>query len=67
MCVCVFVLMFVVLSSFRFDSVGRSYFPSDGSTESLGGGKELRFGYYQSVRPTMWSMVINVDSEFSTT
>ena len=47
--------------SMKFESVGRSYFPTHGHTEWLGEENELRFGYYQSACPTMWSMVIKID------
>lgn len=49
-----------------FTPVGRSFFPLPGSDnnrpQSLGGGCEVWFGYYQSVRPSQWkSMLINID------
>ena len=70
MCVFAFALYMLTFQfpSSRFASVGRSYFSTDArSGFPLGEGKELRFGYYQSIRPTMWSMVINVDSELPRT
>ncbi|XP_023211215.1 protein argonaute-2-like [Centruroides sculpturatus] len=43
--------------------VGRSLFyqPSPDDLHPLGGGREIWFGYYQSVRPTAWKMMVNID------
>ena len=33
-------------------------------TESkLGGGREVWFGFHQSVRPSQWKMMLNIDGE----
>ena len=37
--------------SMRFESVGRSYFSTNGRAEWLSEGNQLRFGYYQSAAP----------------
>lgn len=43
--------------------VGRSIFmrPPQGADHSLGGGHEVWFGYYTSVRPAQWKPMLNVD------
>ena len=48
-----------------FTTVGRSFFtpPRDGSTY-LGQGREAWFGRYQSVRPSMWGVMLNLDGEY---
>ncbi|OZC06355.1 hypothetical protein X798_06651 [Onchocerca flexuosa] len=63
------------LPSLKYTPVGRSFFsPPLGSahgpshsaqqyhTESkLGGGREVWFGFHQSVRPSQWKMMLNID------
>ena len=46
-------------------SVGRSFFspPVGRESKSLGAGREVWFGRYQSVRPDMWTVTLNVDGE----
>ena len=58
--------MIIILFYYRFTSVGRSFFTQPRATECtpLGGGREVWYGYYQSVRPTMWSMTLNLDCKF---
>ena len=47
--------------SMRYETVGRSFF-SDRLSKDLGGGREVWFGYFQSLRPTMrWPLALNVD------
>jgi eukaryotic translation initiation factor 2C len=41
-------------------AIGRSIFGS-GECQPLGQGRELWFGYYQSVRPNMWAVDLTVD------
>lgn len=42
--------------------VGRSFYsPSEEHYHSLGGGKEIWFGYHQSVQPSLWKMMLNID------
>ncbi|MGH0151680.1 UNVERIFIED_CONTAM: hypothetical protein FKN15_019751 [Acipenser sinensis] len=42
--------------------VGRSFFtPSEGCSNPLGGGREVWFGFHQSVRPSLWKMMLNID------
>lgn len=51
------------LPSLRMTPVGRSFFSPPRECSSLGGGREVWTGYYQSVRPTMgWKMMLNVDT-----
>ncbi|KRZ78210.1 Protein argonaute-4 [Trichinella papuae] len=51
------------LPSLRYTPVGRSFFtPPQTYTESkLGGGREVWFGFHQSVRPSQWKMMLNID------
>lgn len=47
---------------FRYTPVGRSFFsPPEGYYHPLGGGREVWFGFHQSVRPAMWNMMLNID------
>ena len=42
--------------------MGRSFFsPPEGYYHPLGGGREVWFGFHQSVRPAMWTMMLNID------
>lgn len=51
-------------SLFRYTPVGRSFFsPPEGYYHPLGGGREVWFGFHQSVRPAMWNMMLNIDGE----
>ena len=49
----------------RFHPVGRSVFrPPDPMAEGtilLGQGREVWFGYHQSIRPSMWSLDLTVN------
>ena len=46
----------------RYTPVGRSFFsPPEGYYHPLGGGREVWFGFHQSVRPAMWKMMLNID------
>ncbi|XP_037282362.2 protein argonaute-4 isoform X1 [Rhipicephalus microplus] len=49
--------------SIRLTPVGRSFFkpPLPNQAHSLGGGREVWFGYYTSVRPAQWKPMLNVD------
>lgn len=49
----------------RMVSVGRSFFtPTRGQTLELGDGREVWYGYHQSLRPSMWkTMLLNIDSK----
>jgi eukaryotic translation initiation factor 2C len=39
--------------------------PSYHTGESkLGGGREVWFGFHQSVRPSQWKMMLNIDGKF---
>uniref|UniRef100_A0A8C2IMJ4 Argonaute RISC component 4 n=1 Tax=Cyprinus carpio TaxID=7962 RepID=A0A8C2IMJ4_CYPCA len=47
----------------RYTPVGRSFFsPPEGYYHPLGGGREVWFGFHQSVRPAMWNMMLNIDA-----
>uniref|UniRef100_A0A7E4W4Z4 Protein argonaute-1 n=1 Tax=Panagrellus redivivus TaxID=6233 RepID=A0A7E4W4Z4_PANRE len=65
------------LPSMRYTPVGRSFFSSPQaplagghagqagapyhSDSKLGGGREVWFGFHQSVRPSQWKMMLNID------
>ncbi|NP_001295590.1 protein argonaute-2 [Strongylocentrotus purpuratus] len=50
------------LPSMRYTPVGRSFFsPPEEYFHPLGGGREVWFGFHQSVRPSMWKMMLNID------
>lgn len=52
----------ISLIFFRYTPVGRSFFsPPEGYYHPLGGGREVWFGFHQSVRPAMWNMMLNID------
>lgn len=52
------------LNSNRYTPVGRSFFSSpEGYDHPLGGGREVWFGFHQSVRPAMWKMMLNIDGK----
>ena len=36
-------------------------FSPDGYYHPLGGGREVWFGFHQSVRPSQWKMMLNID------
>ena len=49
---------------FRYTPVGRSFFsPPEGYEHPLGGGREVWFGFHQSVRPSHWKMMLNIDGK----
>ncbi|XP_038052098.1 protein argonaute-2-like isoform X1 [Patiria miniata] len=50
------------LPSMTYTPVGRSFFsPPDDYFHPLGGGREVWFGFHQSVRPSKWKMMLNID------
>ncbi|EGT49576.1 hypothetical protein CAEBREN_20222 [Caenorhabditis brenneri] len=57
------------LPSLKYAPVGRSFFSPpvphvDGGfvpESKLGGGREIWFGFHQSVRPSQWKMMLNID------
>lgn len=50
--------------SLRYTPVGRSFFSApEGYDHPLGGGREVWFGFHQSIRPAMWKMMLNIDGE----
>ncbi|XP_033120381.1 protein argonaute-2-like isoform X1 [Anneissia japonica] len=50
------------LPSMTYTPVGRSFFTApENYYHPLGGGREVWFGFHQSVRPSMWKMMLNID------
>ncbi|CAK9293816.1 unnamed protein product [Gordionus sp. m RMFG-2023] len=50
------------LPSMTYTPVGRSFFSSPADYyHPLGGGREVWFGFHQSVRPSQWKMMLNID------
>ena len=51
-----------------YTSVGRSFFPPPGTYRQpadLGGGCEVWFGFYQSVRPCQWkTLLVEIDGKW---
>ena len=48
----------------RYTPVGRSFFaPPEGDPYPLGNGREVWFGFHQSIRPSMWKMMLNIDGK----
>ena len=46
----------------RYTPVGRSFFaPPEGEPYVLGSGREVWFGFHQSIRPSLWKMMLNID------
>ncbi|XP_063728094.1 protein argonaute-2-like isoform X3 [Symsagittifera roscoffensis] len=49
--------------SINYTPVGRSFFsPPKDYYHPLGGGREVWFGFHQSVRPSHWKMMLNIDA-----
>ncbi|XP_015751565.1 PREDICTED: protein argonaute-2-like isoform X2 [Acropora digitifera] len=45
-----------------FTPIGRTFFPMDHQGRPIGEGCEVKFGFYQSVRPSQWKvMLVNID------
>lgn len=53
------------LPSMTYTPVGRSFFspPQVDFNNPLGGGREVWFGFHQSVRPSQWKMSLNIDGK----
>ena len=52
------------LPSMKYTPVGRSFFSApEGYYHPLGGGREVWFGFHQSVRPSQWKMMLNIDGK----
>ncbi|KAF1767277.1 hypothetical protein GCK72_007236 [Caenorhabditis remanei] len=57
------------LPSLKYSPVGRSFFSPPAGYETgqsypeskLGGGREVWFGFHQSIRPSQWKMMLNID------
>lgn len=61
---CTFIIFTFQPPPIRYTPVGRSFFsPPEGYYHPLGGGREVWFGFHQSVRPAMWKMMLNIDGE----
>jgi len=46
----------------RYTPVGRSFFaPPEDEPYTLGSGREVWFGFHQSIRPSQWKMMLNID------
>lgn len=57
-------ICFLSFPPHRYTPVGRSFFsPPEGYYHPLGGGREVWFGFHQSVRPAMWNMMLNIDGK----
>jgi eukaryotic translation initiation factor 2C len=56
-------VIFRHLPSLNYTPVGRSFFtpPKNNIDNGLGGGREVWFGYHQSVRVSRWKMTLNID------
>lgn len=58
------IICFLPFPPHRYTPVGRSFFsPPEGYYHPLGGGREVWFGFHQSVRPAMWNMMLNIDGK----
>lgn len=61
---CTFIML-MLSTPIRYTPVGRSFFsPPEGYYHPLGGGREVWFGFHQSVRPAMWKMMLNIDGKW---
>ena len=50
--------------SSRYTPVGHSFFSlPEGEPYLLGNGREVWFGFHQSIRPSQWKMMLNIDGE----
>ena len=50
------------LPSMKYIPVGRSFFsPPEGYYHPLESRREVWFGFHQSVRPSQWKMMLNID------
>ena len=56
-------MTFPLLVHCRYAPVGRSFFapPDHRDIHPLGGGREVWFGFHQSIRPSQWKMMMNID------
>ena len=55
---------FISFPPSRYTPVGRSFFaPPDDEPYFLGSGREVWFGFHQSIRPSQWKMMLNIDGE----
>ncbi|XP_015750003.1 PREDICTED: protein argonaute-3-like [Acropora digitifera] len=55
------------LPSMKYTSVGRSFFsPPEDYYHPLESGREVWFGFHQSVRPSQWKMMLNIDGKSNT-
>ena len=50
------------MPSLVYTPVGKSFFSApQGNTPLLGGGREVWFGFHQSIKPTQWKLMLNID------
>eukprot|EP00102_Acyrthosiphon_pisum_P021378 XP_016658588.1 PREDICTED: protein argonaute-2-like [Acyrthosiphon pisum] len=50
------------LASMTYTSVGKSFFsPPESYYHPLGGGREVWYGFHQSMQPSKWKMMLNLD------
>ena len=53
---------YIYYYNLRYTPVGRSFFAQpEGEPYTLGNGREVWFGFHQSIRPSMWKMMLNID------
>lgn len=59
-------VIYIYIFIYRYTPVGRSFFSApEGYDHPLGGGREVWFGFHQSVRPSQWKMMLNIDGNYS--
>ena len=62
LCLCLSLSLSLPLPPCRYTPVGRSFFaPPEGEPYVLGSGREVWFGFHQSIRPSQWKMMLNID------
>jgi len=49
------------LPSMTYTPVGRSFFSSPVECHALGGGREVWHGFHQSIQPSKWKMMLNIN------
>lgn len=61
-----YLYVMMVMCVCSYTPVGRSFFqpPSGYDVHHLGGGREVWFGFHQSIRPSHWKMMLNIDGTY---